>query len=66
MNDPQGIPGFACKGKGGCRTEEEASAETSNRGGDTEEEEQESGSVGRDEGWILRDPNWNSCCGRKR
>lgn len=35
-------------------------------GDDTEEEAQESGSAGRDEGWILRDPNWNSCCGRKR
>lgn len=46
MNDPQGIPGFGCEGKGGCRTEEEASSETSNRGGDTEEEGQESGSRG--------------------
>lgn len=66
MNDPQGIPGFGCKAKGGCSTEEEASSETSNGGGDTEEEGQESGSGGRDEGWILRDQNWNSCGGRKR
>lgn len=48
------------------REGEEASPETSTRGGDTEEEGQESGSGWRDEGWILGDRKWGSYYGRKR
>lgn len=50
MNDPQERRGSSYKGKGGGRPGEEASLETSTRGGDTEEEGQESGSGWTDEG----------------
>lgn len=50
MNDPQERRGSGYEGRGGGRTGEEASPETSTRGGDTEEEGQESGSGWRDEG----------------